>query len=190
MPDYLARPRLAESATSGANLQVREMKLAEVSVRIDYFHEASDEHLRALGVDRALLPTRQEWIDFYELDYSRPISERLNYTLVWELDDTIAGFSSADEIAFGEQAFMHLHILDQAYRRSGLGTQFVNQSEKTYFRTLRLQRLYCQPNALNVAPNRTLQRAGFRYVFTKTMAPSPINFSQPITRWVLDQPPT
>jgi hypothetical protein len=34
-----------------------------------------------------------------------------------------------------------------------------------------------------------LQRAGFRYVFTKELVPSPINFPQPVTRWVMDEPP-
>jgi hypothetical protein len=67
-----------------------------------------------------------------------------------------------------------------------MGTQFVRQSAAIYFQVLELRRLYCQPNAFNIAPNRTLQRAGFRYVFTQQMVPSPINFPQPVTRWMLD----
>ena len=55
-----------------------------------------------------------------------------------------------------------------------------------YFETFRLRRLFCQPNALNTAPNRTLQAAGFRYVKTLMTAPSPLNYRQPITRWVLE----
>jgi RimJ/RimL family protein N-acetyltransferase len=171
-------------------LRVREMLLSEVGIRIAYFHDASDEHLRTLGVDRALLPSRQAWHEFYEADYARPIRERDNYSLVWELDGQVVGFSSTDHITFGEQAFMHLHILDSTHRQSGMGTEFVKLSAAHYFRVLELQRLYCQPNALNTAPNRTLQRAGFRYVFTKDdMAPSSINFPQLITRWILDEPP-
>ena len=85
---------------------------------------------------------------------------------------------------------MHLHIFETHHRRSGTGTQFVRQSAVIYFEVLELERLYCQPNAFNVAPNRTCQRAGFRYVFTKQMTPSPINFPQPVTRWVLDELPT
>lgn len=167
------------------------MQLAEVGIRIDYFHNASDDHLRSLGVDRELLPSREAWRAFYEADYARPIQERENYSVVWELSGEIVGFSSTDQITFGEQAFMHLHILDPVHRRLGMGAQFVRQSAATYFRELKLHRLYCQPNAFNVAPNRTLQRAGFRYVFTKPeVVPSTINFPQPITRWVLDEPPT
>ena len=167
------------------------MQLGEISIRIDYFHNASDDHLLALGVDRRLLPPRVAWREFYEADYARPIEERENYSLVWELSDQIVGFSSADYIAFGEQAFMHLHILDPDKRRSGMGVRFVRLSAATYFRVLELQRLYCQPNAFNVPPNRTLQRAGFRYMFTKPeMTPSAMNFPQPITRWMLEEPPT
>ena len=177
-------------ATS-ARLRVREMQLAEVAIRIDYFHNASDDHLEAMGVDRALLPSRAAWFAFYERDYRRPIPERENYSLVWELADEIVGFSSADHIVFGEQAFMHLHILDAAQRRSGLGAAFVKLTAAAYFGVLELQRLYCQPNAFNVAPNRTLQRAGFRYVFTQpNVTPSAINFPQPVTRWVLESAPS
>jgi RimJ/RimL family protein N-acetyltransferase len=169
---------------------VREMTLSEVDLRIDYFLNATDDHLRVLGVDRTLLPSRESWQAFYQADYARPVADRLNYNLAWELAGRIVGFSSADNITFGDQAFMHLHIIESGDRRVGMGTEFVRLSAVQYFKVLKLQRLYCQPNAFNVAPNRTVQRAGFRYVFTQEMQPSPINFLQPITRWVLDKPST
>jgi RimJ/RimL family protein N-acetyltransferase len=181
-------PRTAPTAGE-APLSVREMRLDEVELRIAYFHDASDEYLQTLGVDRALLPSRAAWREFYEADHARPLAQRESYTLVWELGERVVGFSSLDQISFGEQAFMHLHILDSANRRAGMGTEFVRLSAAKYLRALQLQRLYCQPNAFNVAPNRTLQRAGFRYVFTQQMQPSSINFPQPITRWVLEPPP-
>jgi RimJ/RimL family protein N-acetyltransferase len=137
-----------------------------------------------------LLPSPAAWYESYRADFARPIRDRDNYSLVWEFDDEIVGFSTTDQISFGEQAFMHLHIVDPSHRHAGMGTEFVRQSAAVYFRVLELQRLYCQPNAFNVAPNRTLQRAGFRYVFTKQMAPSPINFPQPVTRWMLEAPLT
>jgi len=167
---------------------VRPLELDEVDVRIDYFHDADDEYLAYIGVDRAALPDRAAWRASYERDFARPLAERETYNLAWELDGRIVGFSSVDNIDFGEQAFMHLHIVGEPDRRRGLGTEFVRLSAAEYFRALELQRLYCQPNAFNVAPNRTLQRAGFRYAFTKEMQPSPINFPQPLTRWVLKRP--
>jgi RimJ/RimL family protein N-acetyltransferase len=168
-------------------MSVREMELREVGLRIEYFHASSDEHLRMLGVDRALLPTREDWRQFYVDDYARPLRERVLYLLVWELDGEAVGFSSADRIEFGEQAFMHLHILNPGLRRQGFGAAFVRQSAVVYFRMLELRRLYCEPSAFNVAPNRTLQRVGFRYVSTHETRPSPINSLQAVTRWVLDR---
>lgn len=164
------------------------MRLDEVDVRIDYFHDASDDYLLKLGVDRALLPERPAWRAFYEDDFARPLAERDTYNLAWDLDGRLVGFSSVDHIDFGAEAFMHLHIVDEPRRRRGLGTEFVRLSVEHYFQTLELKRLFCQPNAFNVAPNRTLQRVGFRYVFTKEMQPSAINFPQPLTRWVLERP--
>lgn len=175
------------TATGPRQVTVREMSLSEVRVRIEYFHRATDDHLKLLGVDRTMLPSRDAWRRFYEADYARPIQERQNYSLIWELDRRIVGFSSTDTITFAEQAFMHLHIMELGDRRGGLGTEFVRLSVEHYFATLRLRRLYCQPNAFNVAPNRTLQSAGFRYLFTAEMQPSPINPVQPITRWVIDR---
>jgi len=167
---------------------VRPMRLDELDIRIDYFHDASDEYLLKLGVDRALLGSKDDWRAYYEEDFARPLAERETYNLVWELDGRVIGFSSADDFQVGEQAFMHLHIVEEPRRRSGLGTEFVRLSVDEYFRALELRRLFCQPNAYNVAPNRTLQRVGFRYVFTEEMQPSVINFPQPITRWVLERP--
>jgi RimJ/RimL family protein N-acetyltransferase len=172
---------------NGPGLVVREMELAEVGMRIDYFHHSSDEYLQTLGVDRASLMSPQDWTSSYRTDYAKPIEERDTFCLIWELDGRAVGFSSTDRILFGEEAFMHLHIVDPALRREGLGVEFVKLSAQTYFRVLELQRLFCEPNAFNTAPNRTLQRAGFRYLLTHETKPGPINFFQTTTRWVLDR---
>jgi RimJ/RimL family protein N-acetyltransferase len=177
------------AVTAETQLTVREMQLSEVSMRINYFHDASDEHLGLLGVDRSLLPTRQAWRTFYEEDYARPVRDRVNYSLVWQRGEQVVGFSSTDRIDFGNEAFMHLHIVGAELRNTGLGTQFVRLSAQAYFEGLELERLFCEPNAFNVAPNRTLQRAGFRYLFTHHAQPSSINFPQVTTRWVLDRSP-
>jgi RimJ/RimL family protein N-acetyltransferase len=84
---------------------------------------------------------------------------------------------------------MHLHILEPSLRQQGLGAEFVRMSAEAYFRALELQRLYGEPNAFNIAPNRALQHAGFRYLCTHEAQPSPINFLQVTTRWVMDRPP-
>ena|GEM_PF-3697329 len=71
---------------------VRPLRLDEVGVRIDYFHDATDEYLLKLGVDRALLPDRDAWRSSYAEDFSRPLPERDTYNLAWELDGRLIGF--------------------------------------------------------------------------------------------------
>jgi RimJ/RimL family protein N-acetyltransferase len=164
------------------------MQVAEVGVRIDYFHDSSDEHLLKLGVDRASLPSKEAWRSAYTADYALPLEQREGVALIWELDGRTVGFSSADRILFGEEAFMHLHIVSPELRHRGFGAAFVKESARHYFRMLQLERLYCEPNAFNTAPNRTLQRAGFRYLFTHEARPNPINFHQTTTRWVMERP--
>ena len=168
-------------------LTVRPMEPSEVGIRIDYFHSADDNYLRILGVDRELLPSREAWRSSYEADCALAIRARQSLALIWELNGEIVGFSSTDQIVFGVDAHMHLHILQSEKRGTGLGTKFVKQSARYYFRVLEIERLFCEPNAFNIAPNRTLQRAGFRYEFTHQTKPGPINFFQATTRWVMDK---
>lgn len=170
------------------SLAVREMALAETESIVEYFHTATPEHLDMLGVDPTRLPSRDRWRERYERDRAKPLPERASFEVAWLLDDEIVGFSTADQIQYGVQANMHLHIVAPDRRQSGLGTRFVRETARLYFETLRLQRLFCQPNALNTPPNRALQAAGFRYVKTLMTAPSPLNYRQPITRWVLERP--
>jgi RimJ/RimL family protein N-acetyltransferase len=166
--------------------RVRELGPDEMGIRIRYFHGASDEHLQRMGVDRVLLPAPDEWAAAYVADAALPREERTTASLGWELDGEIVGFASLDRITYGDEAFFHLHLLDADRRHRGLGTPFVRLSAVRFVDLFALRRLLSEPNAFNVAPNRTLQRAGFRYVRTHETAPGPFNPLQPVTRWVLD----
>jgi RimJ/RimL family protein N-acetyltransferase len=165
----------------------RPMQLSETDIIIDYFQSASPEYLNTLGVDPSRLLERAQWKARFEHLFALPIKERNFFAIIWEIDGQPAGWSSADRIVFGEEAYMHLHVLDPARRRAGNGTFFVQESAKIYFDTLRIGRLFCEPHALNVAPNRTLQAAGFKYVKTHETVPGPFNFHQPVTRWLLEK---
>jgi RimJ/RimL family protein N-acetyltransferase len=160
------------------------MNLSDFDVRIAYFHEATEELLDRLGVDRLRLPAPDVWRASYAGNLACPLDQRSEYGVVWEVDGTLVGFSTADQIHFGHEAHMHLHIVDPDRRASGLGFQFVRLTAMHYCDILRLERLYCEPNAFNVAPNRTLQKAGFRYVCSRECQPSPINTQQTTTIWL------
>ena len=168
-------------------LQVREMALDESDIVIDYFHGASAEHLELLGVDPTRLPPPDRWRARYEHDYARPRAERLFMLLIWERDGASVGFSTCDRVRYGEEAFMHLHVTDPELRGSGIGAEAVRRSVDLYFDELALKRLLCEPNAFNVAPNRTLQHAGFRYVKTHMTVPGPLNYHQAVTRWMIER---
>lgn len=168
-------------------ITVREMRLDEVGAVIDYFHGATPEHLELLGVDPTRLPIRAQWQQVYEHDYALPREQRRSLLVLWQLDGENLGFSSADKIRYGESAYMHLHVFDDGSRRSGHGAACVRKSVEIYFDQLKLERLFCEPNAFNVAPNRTLQRAGFRYVKTHMTVPGPLNFHQAVTQWVIER---
>jgi RimJ/RimL family protein N-acetyltransferase len=168
-------------------LRIREMHLAEVGMIIDYFHGASPEHLEALGVDPTRLPALRKWRDYYAYEYGQPIEKRTTYLVLWEADGAAIGFSTADRIAYGREAHMHLHIVNPETRRIGHGTACVRETVKLYFEALQVERIYCEPNAFNIAPNRTLQRAGFTYVKTHYTVPNRLNYHQAVTQWVIEK---
>ena len=115
------------------------------------------------------------------------MEERSTVLVIWEQGGAPVGFSTADKISFGAEAYMHLHVTDPDKRRSGIGTRCVHDTVDFYFRRLALQRLFCSPNAFNLAPNRTLQDAGFKYLKTHMTVPGPINYHQAVTEWVLER---
>jgi hypothetical protein len=65
--------------------------------------------------------------------HAKLLPERSSFQLVWLLDGRPVGFSTADKIQFGEQANMHLHIVEPDRRRPGMGVQFVRMSAQLYF---------------------------------------------------------
>ena len=165
---------------------VREMALAETDLVVNYFHQATPEHLEMLGVDPTRLPTPDAWRELFQQDFSTPLEERRGFLLIWLLDGQAVGFSSCDKIVFGERANMHLHVAEPSLRRQGIGAECVRRGVDIYFEKLRLKSLFCEPNAFNVGPSRTLQKAGFRYVKTYMTVPGPLNFHQAVTRWVFE----
>jgi RimJ/RimL family protein N-acetyltransferase len=168
---------------------VRAMAISETSVIIDYFQQATPEHLEMLGVDPTRLPSRSAWYELFQRQLNVPISDRSFVAVIWLVNDQPIGFSTSDKIAFGEHAHMHLHIVTPADRHRGIGTECVRRSVELYFEMLQLKRLFCEPSAFNAAPNRTLQKAGFSYVKTHMTVPGPLNFHQAVTRWVIERRP-
>lgn len=166
---------------------VRPMTLQETARIIAYFHEATPEHLEMLGVDPTRLPPASQWQRLYEQMFDQPFEQRRSLLVSWLFDDKFFGFSTADKISIGERANMHLHITDPSRRQQGIGAECVRQTAELYFETLRLKQLFCEPHAFNAAPNRTLEKAGFKYVKTHMTVPGPLNFHQAVNCWVMER---
>jgi RimJ/RimL family protein N-acetyltransferase len=168
-------------------LEVREMMSSEVDLIVEYFLKSTPEFLELLGIDPSRLPPPDNWRERLRRECALPIEQRSMVLVIWLSDHRPVGYSTSDKISFGEQANMHLHVLEPERRNRGVGTECVRRSADLYFGLLKLKRLFCEPNAFNVAPNRTLQKAGFTYVKTHMTVPGPLNFHQAVTRWVLER---
>ena len=79
-------------------MTVRPINLDDLDRRIAYFHDSSDDFLLQLGVDRLLLPEREDWKETYRLDFERPIEERQGYGVMWLVDDEVGGGDGATSI--------------------------------------------------------------------------------------------
>ena len=168
-------------------LTVREMMSSEVNIIIQYFQNSTPEHLETLGVDPSRLPPAESWRERLQRECTLPIEQRTMMLVIWLSDDQPVGFSTSDKIRYGEQAHMHLHVTEPERRHQGTGVECVRRSADIYFERLKLKRLFCEPNAFNVPPNRTLQKAGFKYLKTHMTVPGPLNFRQAVTRWVMER---
>src|SRR4051794_1647798 len=126
---------------------VRAMTVAETGLIIDYFCNATPEHLEMLGVDPTRLPVRTAWHERLTRQLELPVTQRAIMPVTWLQDDRPIGFSIGDKIVFGQCANMHLHVISPKHRSRGTGAECVRQSVDFYFETLQLKRLFCEPNA-------------------------------------------
>lgn len=166
---------------------VREMRSDDVDSIIDYFLNADREYLNGRGVDINKLPGKQDWKKIILTEFEKVFEYKSLYYLVWEINDTPVGHSHINDIVFGQEAFMHLHLWNSDNRQKGNGSYFVRESLPYYFENFELQNLFCQPYSLNPAPNKTLEKVGFTFIKKYETMPTPINFRQYVNLWKLSR---
>lgn len=154
---------------------------------VDYFLGLDREALQRMGADPEKLLARNDWLALLRSDHAKPLRERNFYYLGYELAGRLIGHTNVNQIVFGEEATLHLHIYPSESRRRGLGTAMVRAAIPRFFADLELKRLHCWPRASNDAPNRTLAKLGFRSLGRLTTVPGWINFEQEVERWVLER---
>ena len=164
-------------------IAVRESKPKDAELIVRYFHDATPEFLKGMGVDREKLPAAEEWIAKIHDNITRPMEEKEFFYVIWMFENKPIGHSNINKIVYGQEAYMHLHLWTPDRRHQGIGTSLVRLSLPYYFRNFKLNELFCEPHALNPAPNKTLERMGFEFVKEYETVPGWINFHQPVKRW-------
>lgn len=164
-------------------IEVTIMSKDDINDIVDYWHNSSDTHLESMGVDLSKLPTQENMVSYLETQISLPITEKTSFALIWWLDGKKIGHCNLNQIVYGEQAQLHLHIWDPSIRNKGAGSLLILESLDSFFRNMKLKRIYCEPYALNDAPNRTLKKVGFTLIKKHTIIPGSINFLQEVNHW-------
>ncbi len=164
-------------------LSVRELQESDIGIVTDYWLDSSDAFLTSLGVDLTKMPPREQWASMLGEQLQLRPEEKKSYCIIWLYDSKPIGHSNVNKIIFGQEAFMHLHIWDASIRKKGLGNAFIKLTLPWFFENMQLKKLYCEPYALNTAPNRTLEKAGFSFVKEYITTPGWLNFEQPVRLW-------
>ena len=138
-----------------------------------------------MGVDPSLLPDRTSWLNMLVADLERDDREKKACYVGWIYNGETVGHSNVNQIRFGEEAYIHLHLWRSDLRKTGLGTEFFKRSAETFVDRFRLKRLICEPWAENPAPNRVLLKAGFKFVRKYRTVPGLIQPEQEVNRYEL-----
>lgn len=166
-----------------SSLSAREMRLTDVALIADYWLQSEPSFLRGMGVDMSKMPSREALADMLTRQYDLPLREKDSYCIIWEINGIPSGHCNTNPFLFGKEAWMHLHLWRSAERTKGMGAKFVGLTLPYFFQNLELKQLYCEPYALNEAPNKTLPKAGFSLVKEYITIPGSLSFEQPVKRW-------
>ena len=166
---------------------IREIKHDDIDLIINYFIQSDHVFLTGMGVDPGKLPKHSDWHKLILDDLSQPIQNRQFYYLIWVLNNEPVGHTNINKIVYGDHAYLHLHLWFRENRQIGNGTFFIRACLDNYFEKFKLKNLYCEPYALNSAPNKILARIGFELVKQYETTPGWINFHQKVNRWSLSR---
>ena len=166
-------------------LSVRELQKDDIELIVRYWLDADPSFLVGMGVDLSKMPSRAGLTDMLLQQLNQSFSEKQSYCLIWEAVKKPVGHSNINKIKFGKEAYMHLHLWDSPLRKKGWGTALVKMTLPYFFQNFELKNLYCEPYALNPAPNKTLKKIGFQFVKQYVTIPGSLNFEQEVNRWEL-----
>jgi len=166
-------------------LFVREIQKEDIDFIIRYWFKSDSIHLIGMGVDLTKIPKEEDFRKMLSAQLTQPYNEKQSYCIIWQAEGKPIGHSNINKIIFGKEAYMHLHLWDSDVRKKGMGTQLVKMTLPYFFKNMELKKLYCEPYALNPAPNNTLKKIGFDFVKEHITIPGSFNFEQPAKLWEL-----
>jgi RimJ/RimL family protein N-acetyltransferase len=169
------------------HLTVRAMQHHDIDRIVQYWMNSDPAFLQSMGVDLNKLPTREQFTNMLAGQLELPVADKRSFCIIWEVDGKAAGHCNTNPTVFGKEAFMHLHLWNSTTRQNGLGYRLVQMTLPLFFEQLLLRTLYCEPYALNTAPNKTLEKLGFQLEKEYTTIPGPLNFEQPVKRWYMSR---
>ena len=161
-------------------LSVRPIEHRDIDHITDYWVTADADALHRMGADISKIPTREYWIEMLTEQLATPIEQKKSYCIIWELDGAQVGHCNVNNIKYGKEAYMHLHLWKPDTRQQGSGIALVKKTLPYFFENLHINKLYCEPYALNPAPNRTLERLGFQLVKEYITVPGYVSFEQEV----------
>ena len=168
-------------------LTARELEKKDIEPLVSYWINAPHDYLMGMGVDLSKMPTGNMLTEMLMQQLPQRYEDKKSYCIIWEADEEAIGHSNINKIIFGEEAYMHLHIWKPEARNKGYGKQFIQLTLPFFFKNMKLKNIYCEPYALNPAPNKTLEKAGFQFVKTYFTVPGSINFEQEVNLWKISR---
>ncbi|MFI5133804.1 MAG: GNAT family N-acetyltransferase [Chitinophagales bacterium] len=168
-------------------LSVREIQEEDIAPITQYWLDSDKAFMAAMGVDTTKIPGKDEWREMLLEQLNKSYEEKKSYCIIWQVDGRPVGHSNINKIIFGEEAYMHLHIWTAEIRNKGFGASFIKMTLPWFFEKYGLKKLYCEPYALNPAPNKTLKKIGFEFVKKYVTTPGWLNFEQPVKLWMMSR---
>ncbi|CAN5361857.1 hypothetical protein BH11BAC1_BH11BAC1_14190 [soil metagenome] len=164
-------------------LSVREIAARDLGLIADYWTLSEPDFLESMGVDLAKIPSREDLLEMLSQQLNQKYEDKKSFAIIWELDGSAIGHCNINKIIFGNEAYMHLHLWDSSQRKRGIGAELVKMTLPYFFNHYRLKKLCCEPYALNVAPNKTLEKVGFNFIRQYRTIPGNLNFEQEVMLW-------
>jgi RimJ/RimL family protein N-acetyltransferase len=163
------------------DIAIRVMTEKDAAGVAHYFLNPDTDYWINMGIDPQKLPAKQQWINLLKQELQKSDTEKGLYYVIWLIDNKPIGHSNINNITYGMQANMHIHLWESNQRQKGIGVELIKQSIAHFFEKFQLQNLYCEPSTTNPAPNKVLHKLGFTFI--ETYIPNPTGWIHLPVEW-------